>query len=134
MVFSFLRALRGEASVSFFRLGTLGSCAVLFLDVAEKYFGLRDVRVGVADARGKIVGDVARYDARITPVPREPDLVDRLTFDKERLKPFGHQSENFDGTARAADDHLVAVFDPFALGQCRADLDDGAGHEACEPG
>src|SRR5687767_1194917 len=115
MVFSFLRALRGEASVSFFRLGTLGSCAVLFLDVAEKYFGLRDVRVGVADARGEIISDVARYDARITPVPREPDLVDRLTFDKERLKPFGHQRIHLDGTSGAAHDNLVTVLDSCAL-------------------
>src|SRR4030095_4077780 len=110
------------------------SCSILSLDVAEKYFGLRDVRVGVADTGGKIIADVARHNARIAPVPRKADLVDHPAFDEKGLKAFGDQRVDLDGTPRAADDHLVAVLDPFALGQRRADLNESVGDEAYKPG
>ena len=110
------------------------SYLALSLDVAEEHFALGNLRVRVADAGGEIIDDVARYEARVTPVPRQADLIDRLTLDEERLETVGDQRVDLHRAPRAADDHLVAVLDSFALGQRRADFCEGVRHQADEPG
>ena len=78
------------------------SCPPLPLDVAEKDLGLGDVRVGVADAGGEIVGDVAGHDSRIAPVPGQADLVDQPAVDEEGLEALGDERVDLDGAPRCS--------------------------------
>src|SRR5690242_10210172 len=113
-----LRALRGEfvLRICFPALPALDRCAVLSLDVAEKHLGFGNMRVGIADAGGKIVANISRHDSRVAPVPGNADLIDHPAFDKKWLKAFGDERIDLDGTPRTAHNHAVPTLDAFTIG------------------
>src|SRR5690242_20179154 len=92
------------------------------------------MRVGVADAGGKIIADVSRHNSRVAPVPRNADLIDHPAFNKKWLEAFGDGRLDLDGTPRAAHNRAIARLDSSAISVRCADFDARARHETHDRG
>src|SRR5512146_1751234 len=103
----------------------LGHARRSLLDVHQERLELRGLCVAVADERRERVREVPGPGLAVEPpVERDPDGVDLLAVDLERLDPLGDDRLRHDLAAlRAHHDHVAAP-DPLLAGEGLPELDE----------
>src|SRR5712672_2670270 len=120
--------ISGSGRVVAERLMMSSDCSAMviplqLLDLDEKRFELRRLRVGITDERRQRVGDEAGFRKALeAPVDGNADVVQRLAVHLQRSQPLGHDGHGIDVAAIRGHLDPIARSDAELISQRLANL------------